>query len=163
MDNLLVEVRFLEDDTRQSPGRLIGTLVTYGERARDRAERFRRDALQWADGGIVINEQHNRMAPILRTVPFLDGDALNIDAPLPNTQRGRDAATMVQNGTLTGLSVEFEKRGLVTAMVGGIREIRSATLAGAGLVDLASYRGSVVEVREGHLEMDLLEAVLPWL
>ena len=26
-DNLLVEVRYVEDDTRQTPGRLTGTLV----------------------------------------------------------------------------------------------------------------------------------------
>ena len=31
MDNLLIEVRYVEDDTRQSPGRLTGTLLTYGE------------------------------------------------------------------------------------------------------------------------------------
>ena len=33
MDNLLVEVRFAEDETRQSPGRLTGTLLTYSKRA----------------------------------------------------------------------------------------------------------------------------------
>ena len=82
MDNLLVEVRYVEDDTRQSPGRLTGTLITYGEVARDRAERFMRGALAWAEAGIVINEQHNRAAPIVRAVPFLDGDALKIDAAL---------------------------------------------------------------------------------
>ena len=159
--DLLVEIRFLEDDTRQSPGRLTGTLVTYGEQARDRPEGFLRDALKWAETGIVINEQHNRQAPILRTIPFLEGDALKIDAPLPNTQRGRDAATNVREGLLTGLSVEFEKRGLVQAMVGGVREIRSATLAAAGLVDMGSYSGSTVEVRESGLMVN--RRVYRWL
>ena len=161
MDNLLVEIRYLADDTRQSPGRLTGTLITYGEVARDRAERFMRGALAWAEAGIVINEQHNRSAPIVRAVPFLDGDALKIDAALPNTQRGRDAAVNVKDGLLTGLSVEFEKRGLVAAMVGGVREIRSATLAAAGLVDMASYAGSAVEIRESGLHVN--RGVYRWL
>ena len=43
MDNLLVEIRYLADDTRQSrQGSLAGTLLTYGEVARDRPERFMR-------------------------------------------------------------------------------------------------------------------------
>ena len=161
MDNLLVEVRYVEDDTRQSPGRLTGTLVTYGERARDRAERFASGALKWAELGIVINEQHNRAAPIVRAIPFLDGDELRIDTALPNTQRGRDAATNVKDGLLTGLSVEFERAGLVAQTVGGVREIRHATLAAAGLVDLGSYRGSTVEIRESGLHVN--RKVYQWL
>ena len=162
MDNLLVEVRYVEDDTRQSPGRLTGTLLTYGEVARDRPERFMRGALKWDDdAGIVINLQHVRSQIITRAFPFLDGDALKIDAALPNTTAGRDAATNVREGILTGLSVEFEKRGLVAAMVGGVREIRSATLAAAGLVDMASYAGSAVEIRESGLHVN--RKVWKWL
>ena len=48
MDDLLVEVRFVADDSRQSPGRLTGTLVKYGEQARHLAERFADGALAWA-------------------------------------------------------------------------------------------------------------------
>ena len=47
-------------------------------------------------------------------------------------------------------------------MVDGIREIRSARLVGAGLVDLASYRGSTVEIRHAS-ELSNLELALPWL
>ena len=162
MDNLLIEVRYVEDDTRQSPGRLTGTLLTYGEQSRDRPELFRAGALAWDDGGIIINEQHNRAAPIVRTIPFLVENELRIDTPLPNTQRGRDAATNVKDGLLTGLSVEFAKNGLVASMVNGIREIRSARLVAAGLVDLASYKGSTVEIRQGNAATNL-ELVLPWL
>ena len=80
---------------------------------------------------------------------------------LPNTTAGRDAATNVREGILTGLSVEFEKRGLVQAMVGGVREIRSATLAAAGLVDMGSYSGSTVEVRQSGLHVN--RRVYRWL
>ena len=68
----------------------------------------------------------------------------------------------MREGILTGLSVEFAQAGLVAQMVGGIREIRSARLVAAGLVDLASYAGSVVEIRHA-LELSNLELVLPWL
>ena len=86
MDNLEIEIRFADDPSRESPGRLTGTLMTYGEVAKDRAERFMRDSLLWDDTGIVINEQHNREAPIVRAIPFLEGNEVRIDTPLPNTQ-----------------------------------------------------------------------------
>ena len=93
MDQLLCEIRFEADASRQSPGRLVGTLVTYEERARDRAELFTRGALEWPPEGILINLQHDRQQPLLRALPFLDGDELRIDAQLPDTQRGRDVST----------------------------------------------------------------------
>ena len=65
MDKLVFEIRQAEDPSRESPGRLVGTLLTYEERARDRNEVFRRGALTWPADGILINEQHNRQAPIL--------------------------------------------------------------------------------------------------
>ena len=146
MDSLLCEVRFEVDETRLSPGRLVGTLVTYEVRAKDRPELFTRGALSWPDGGIVVNEQHNRQAPIVRAVPFLDGDALKIDAKLPDTSRGRDAAVNVREGVLTGLSVEFYAR--QEGRRAGLREIRAASLVAAGLVDSPSYGDSLAEVRE---------------
>lgn len=148
MDNLLCEVRFEEATDRLSPGRLTGTLLTYEVRARDRAELFARGALSWPEHGIVINEQHNRQASIVRAVPFLDGDALKIDVALPDTQRGRDAAinTRGPNPLYRGLSVEFfaESEG----RRGSMREIRRAVLAAAALVDSPSYADSKAEVRE---------------
>ena len=107
MDELVFEIRQEADPTRESPGRLVGTLLTYEERAKDRPEIFARGSLTWPEGGIVINEQHNRSSPILRVVPFLDGDKVMIDAALPNTTRGRDAAENLRQGVYTGLSVEF--------------------------------------------------------
>ena len=47
MDNLLVEVRFEEDETRQSPGRIVGTLINYGEHAADRPEVIEPGAFYW--------------------------------------------------------------------------------------------------------------------
>ena len=160
LKNLLIECRYVEDDTRQSPGRIVGTLLTYGETSRDRPERFLRDSLDWDTTGIVLNEMHVRSQGIMRVHPFLDGDILWVDEPLPNTQRGRDAATNVQDGLFTGLSVEFAKAGVLASYRDGVREIRSAKLVGVGLVDLASYRGSIVEIREAIERSHALEVLL---
>ena len=160
LENLLIECRYVADETREFPGRIVGTLLTYGETSRDRPERFLRDSLLWDDGGIILNEQHNRQASIMRIHPFLDGDLLRVDEPLPNTTRGRDAAENVRNGLYTGLSVEFAKRGVVASYRDGVREIRSAKLVGCGLVDLASYSGSTVEVRESGDGNHALEVLL---
>ena len=133
------------DETRQSPGRLTGTLLTYGQRASDRAEVFADGALSWDDGGIILNEQHNRQAPIMRFAPKVEGREVRISAPLPDTQRGRDAATMIRAGTLRGLSIEF--RALEEGKRDGVREVRQARLLAAALVDDASYKGAL-EVRQ---------------
>ncbi len=143
-DEIRCQIEFRADDARQGPGRIVGTLIRYGERARDRAEMFCDGALHWPDGGIILNEQHNRQAPIMRFTPSLEGRELRIDAALPDTQRGRDAATMVRNGTFKGLSIEF--RAESEGRAAGMREVRRAHLSAAALVDSPSY-GTSVEVR----------------
>ena len=114
--------------------------------ASDRRERFAAGSLVWPDNGVILNVQHDRKQPIMRVQPEIRGSEVVVDVPLPDTMRGRDAAVMVRNGTLTGLSVEF--RAEVDGMVNGMREIRRARLLAAGLVDDPSYRGSTVEVRQ---------------
>ena len=138
-----IEVR--EDETRQSPGRIYGVLMQYGQRAKDRAERFRDGALSWPADGIVLNVQHDRKQAVARVVPELRDGAVVIDAPVPDTQRGRDALTMIREGILRGLSVEF--RAVRDRWHNGVREIEAAMLRGAALVDEPSYPTSV-EARE---------------
>lgn len=140
-----VALELREDETRQSPGRLVGTILTYGERASDRAEVFDPGSLTWPADGIVINRQHARTAPIMRAIPEVRGDAVVVDAPLPDTMAGRDAAREVRSGLFKGLSVEF--RAIKQAYRDGVRHIEAAALAAAGLVDTPSYAGSTAEVR----------------
>ena len=160
MDEIRCELRFNEDDSRQTPGRLTGTLLTYEERAQDREEMFASGALVWPAEGIIIDEQHNRAAPILRTLPFLEGRALKISAPLPNTSRGRDAAENVKLGVLKGLSIQFQA--ITETRRAGVRVITSARLRRAGLVDDPSYAGSTVEVRSRTYD-PVEEELLRWL
>ena len=143
------------DDSMQSPGRLVGRLMRYGDTGEHGRETFAPGALSWPSNGIRIDEQHASspargaaQPPILRTVPILDGDEIRIDAMLPDTQRGRDLATLMRMDppVYTGLSVEFratrEHRDRA-----GRRVIDRALLMGAGLVDNPSYQDTPVEVR----------------
>ena len=147
-DELLCEVRFAEDESRQTQGRLSGVLLTYGEVASDRREMFEPDSLHFPDGGLWINDSHDRRAPILRAMPTLEGRALLIDAPIPNTTRGRDIVVGLQSDPplYTGLSLEFKSE--KETRRNGLRVIQRAFVPSAGLVDVPSYKGSTVEVRE---------------
>ena len=141
----VVELREGQDG---SPGRLVGTILTYGERASDRAEVFEPGALSWPEDGIVLNRQHRRDTPIMRIVPEVQESAIVVDAPLPDTTAGRDAAAEIRAKLFRGLSVEF--RAVQQANVDGIRRIQEAVLAGVALVDYPAYSGSTAEVRRGR-------------
>ena len=78
--------------------------------------------------------------------PVVDGATIRIDAPLPDTQLGRQVATEVRSGQRSALSVEFVS--LDEARVQGVRELRSALIQGAALVPLGSYNQARAEVRE---------------
>ena len=82
---------------------------------------------------------------ILRVIPFLDGDELRIDGVLPDTQRGRDAATNIREHVYTGLSLEFKAER--EHRRGGVRAIQRAWVPRAALVDSPAYTDSLVEVR----------------
>ncbi len=141
-------IEWRQDESRQGPGRLTGTLIEYETRALDRPEMVANGALDWAAKGIVLNLQHNRKAFVVRFSPMVEGRALLVDLQLPDTQNGRDAATSVRNGTLTGLSPEFVV--MRERMQGGLRHILKARLTGASLVDDSSYE-TKVEVRHKRL------------
>ena len=146
MEQLVFEIRQEEDQSRQSPGRLLGTLMNYEERAKDRNEIFVRGALTWPEDGILVNWNHDRSKPLLRAIPFEEDGAVKIDAPMPNTALGRDALTNIREKVFSGMSIEFRSKS--EGRRGNLREIRSAILGAAALVDTGAYSGSTVEVRE---------------
>ena len=143
-ENLLLyaSVELHADETRETPGRVTGVLVTYGERAQDRPDVYDQDSLTWPDGGIILNEMHERSQLIKRFEPYLDGAALRIDMALPPTQRGRDAATMLRDKTYTGLSIEVSRESIVGVYRAGVRHISRGRLVAAALVDKAAFVGS---------------------
>ena len=143
MDEIRCAIEVREADGK--PARLVGVLLPYGERAKDRAEVFERAALTWPDGGVVLRRQHNREQPILRFTPVESDGKLLIDAPIPDTAAGRDALEEVRGGLFRGLSVEF--RAVRQSVVAGVRRISAGILVGAGLVDSGSYESATVEAR----------------
>ena len=144
MNEIRCAVELRQDDSRQSPGRLYGVLLEYEQRAKDRPEMFSSNSLHWPDDGIILNLSHDRKQPVVRFTPEQRENSILVDVPLPDTSRGRDAAEMVRNGTLRGLSVEFRAEN--EGRRDGMREIRRARLSAAALVDDAAY-GNQVEVR----------------
>lgn len=163
MDNLLfyAAIQYAEDATRESPGFIRGVLVTYGEQAKDRPDLYEQDSLTWADRGVVLNEMHDRTQQIKRFTPYLDGAELRVDFALPPTMRGRDAATMVRDGTYTGLSMEVARESIVATYRAGVRHISRGRLVAAALVDEAAFLGSTVEVNHKRQTNHL--GVLAWL
>ena len=143
-DEIRCAIECRHDETRRGPGRLVGRMLTYGERAIDRAELFERGALSWPADGVVLNRQHARGAPIMRVMPVQVGDELRIDQVLPDTVAGRDAAAEIRSGLLRGLSVSFQAAR--QSFAGGVRRIQSAALTAVAVVDDPSY-DAPVEVR----------------
>ena len=140
MTEIRCALELRDDETRKGPGRLTGTLLTYGERAADRPELFEVGSLSWPDSGIPINRQHVRTEAVARVIPMVRGNAVMIDAPLPDTQRGRDLAVEIRAGLFTGLSVEFKA---TRQRFVGRRAADSSgrTLGAAGVVDSPAYAG----------------------
>ena len=94
-----IEVR--EDEGK--PARLVGTLMPFGQRAKDRNELFEPGSLSWPEGGIVLNRQHVRAAPILRFSPVEIEGRLTVDTEIPDTTAGRDALAEIRSGLFKGL------------------------------------------------------------
>ena len=101
-DEIRCSIECREDEARRGPGRLVGRILTYGERATDRPELFRARGAELAQmTAIVLNRQHARGAPIMRVLPTLVGDELRIDQALPDTSLlARDAATEIRGGLM---------------------------------------------------------------
>ena len=145
MDEIRCAVEVRQDE---SGNRLIGVLLPFATQASDRPELFENGSLTWPAEGLVLRRQHRRDQPILKFIPIEADNQLRIDAPIPDTIAGRDAAEEIRTKLLTGLSIEFKS--IRERFVGGIRRIARATLTGAGLVDSPAYAAATVEAREAR-------------
>ena len=62
MDEIRCALECREDDSRESPGHIFGTLLRYGEQAKDRQELFETGSLSWPESeGIILNRQHSQL------------------------------------------------------------------------------------------------------
>lgn len=115
-------------------------------------ERFARGSVQ-SSGEAILNVQHDRGRAIARepeTLTFeVRASGLFMRATLPETREADDVLTLVRNGILRGLSVEFLARR--ESMVANVREIRAATVYGLAVVDRGQYSDASVSVRAADL------------
>ena len=139
-DEIRCAIECREDETRQGPGRLVGRILRYGERANDRPELFERGALSWPADGVVLNRQHARGAPIMRVVPVQVGDELQHRSTVAgygggprrgdrDTRRAPDGAVGVVSGGATvvcGRRAAYPVGDDVGGWVGRFSELRRA-------------------------------------
>lgn len=142
-------------DVDEAPRPLGGPLMPYGQRAKMPGfeEEFRAGAFGPVEGlDVTLNLQHDRGRPLARTggggLELIDGPAeLRAEFTLLPTRDGQDAALMVRNRVLRGLSVEFVVQPDGETWESGLRTIHRAALRGLGLVDSPAYPGSVISAR----------------
>ena len=128
-----------------SPGRLVGVLLPLGRVAGDRREVFAPGSVSWPHNGMRLLREH-RGRQIMRFDPVeVDGE-IRIDAALPDTPEGREAAELVRSGQRAALSIEFHA--VDDAMVSGVREVRAAIVDAAALVGSGAYDQATAELRQ---------------
>ena len=127
-----------------SPGRLVGVLLPLGRVAGDRREVFTPGSVSWPHNGMCLLAEH-RGRQVMRFDPIESDGELRIDAELPDTAAGREAAELVRSGQRAALSIEFHA--VDEGIVQGVREIRSAIVDAAALVPLGSYDQAQAEIR----------------
>ena len=144
-----VELRF---DGRE----LFGRVIAYGERARDRPERFLPRAFVSGIPEAPLVLQHDRSMVLVEAPQYAhNAQGLELRTQLPPRSA---AASLVARGTLRGLSVGFHP--LEERQEAGERLIVRAHLDHVGLVDSGSYPSSVVEVRQAF-DTAWLKAMIP--
>ena len=144
-----IERRTVEIRADASTGVLTGILIPY-ERPTKIAgifvETFRPGCMKWTSP--LVNFQHDRTRPLARLhfgLELTDGpSALRAEVRLPDTQEGKDTATLVKAGILRGLSAEFRAYEEEWKNPDE-REIIEAELLGLAIVDDPAHGTATIE------------------
>lgn len=151
------ELRFTEI---RAEGRVLsGTVIRYGDEAR---LPWGREVIRSGSFGdvrgadVILNRQHDRSMPLARTGGgglFLEdgSEALSVRAELPETRDSDDVLTLVRQGVLRGLSLEFTAK--EESYEGDLRVISRAALQGVAVVDKPAYPDSLVSARMALIEV----------
>ena len=150
-ESLVVPVELREADG-DNPARIVGTLLPIGRVATDRQEIFVPGSVQFPASGVRLLLEH-RGREVLRFHPVEDATAAEwrIDAELPDTPEGREAAALVQSGQRKALSVEFFA--LSDKRVSRVREVRSAFVEATALCKEGVYDQARVELRSQSVKV----------
>lgn len=148
MDEIRCTVEYQPDETRQGPGRIVGTILKFGERIihSKGPEQFENRSLAFSDDGVVLYDSHDTepRKPVMIFTPKQTDNEARIDATLPDTSAGRRLAERFRNGTYKGLSVEF--RAVSERFLDGVRRIQKAFINGVAAVPNPAYE-TPVEIR----------------
>ena len=126
---------------------IVGPAMRYGEQAADRRERFEAGAFVARADPLPLHLQHDPSVVVATTadrLTVMDGPAM-LEARAELLEASA-ALELVKRRRLTGYSIEF--RALAEDQISGVRVIHKAHLEGIGLVDVPSYAGSRVELRQ---------------
>ena len=136
-----IELRAATDDAQ---ARLVGVLLPIGRVAVDRQEIFTPGSVTFPSNGVRLLLEH-RGRQVLRFVPIESAGEWRIDAELPDTPEGREAAELVKSGRRPALSVEMYV--LADQRVSGVREVRSALVEATALCREGCYGQARAELR----------------
>ena len=96
-DRFAIPIECRADESREGPGRIVGTILETGRVAADRQEVFVPGAAIFPSTGVTLYRGH-RGETVLTFDPIIEGTEIRIDARLPDTQLGRQVATEVRSG-----------------------------------------------------------------
>lgn len=147
-ESLIVSVELRASETDDSPGTISGQFLPIGRIASDRREVFVPGAAVFPSGGVKLLISHGGEV-IMMFEPIVVEDGYNVEAVLPSSPSGIQAAELVRTGTRSALSVEF--RCLEAEIVSQVREVRSALVEAAALVPAGAYEQARAELRGREL------------
>ena len=137
-----LELRASETD--DSPGTVVGQFLPIGRIASDRREVFTPGAAMFPSDGVKLLISHGGEV-IMMFEPIVVEDGYNVEAVLPSSPSGIQAAELVRTGKRSALSVEF--RCLEAEIVSQVREVRSALVEAVALVPSPAYEQARAELR----------------
>ena len=125
-ESLIVSVELRASEADDSPGTISGLILPIGRIAADRKEVFTPDSATFPAGGVRLLLEHQGRE-VMVFEPVATSDGYHIEAALPPTPEGVEAAELVKSGKRSALSVEF--RALEAETVSQVREVRSALMS----------------------------------
>ncbi|MYE89578.1 hypothetical protein F4X33_11350 [Candidatus Poribacteria bacterium] len=133
---------------------LIGTALRYGDVSPSHKERFVPGAFGDLSGVKWLDYRHDPTRVVAHTgdgsLKLSDSpEALTLRAELPALPLSDLVLKEIQDGTLSGLSIEF--RSIDERTSNDLRVVERASLVGVGLVATPSYPESKVETRQAGL------------
>ena len=140
-ESFSVELRETDDD---SPGTLAGVILPVGRVASDRKEIFVPGSATFPSTGVRLLLEHEGRV-VMTFEPEVVSDGYRIEAALPRTPEGEEAAELVRSGKRSNLSVEFQT--LEEERVSEVREVRRALVSAAALVGSGAYAQARAELR----------------